>query len=215
MGEHDVEILVVDDGSTDGSAHHLAHLNLPMIRVLTHPQRLGSGVARSLGTRSSRGSYIAWIDGDGTYDPEDIYSLHRLLVDNHGDQIIGVRSCDHGRLRWLRWNVKRALCILVTVLWRTKIPDLNSGLRVFRREAAEAVLPDLPSGFSCTSTATLSALNRRHAVSFAPIRYYARKDGCPSKFNPITDGWRLLRVIMRMLFTSRKNSATRKTSDAG
>lgn len=208
-----IELVIVNDGSTDDSARRIEHIQFHRLRILHNPVRKGCGSARRLGTAQAAGHYVAWIDADGTYDPEDLLRLARELEVADADQIIGVRSCDHGRLRILRWTVKRALCVLVSVLWRRSIPDLNCALRVFRRTSAAEFLPDLPDGFSCSSTATLSALNRRHRLLFSPITYSPRCAGSASKFHPLFDGWRLLRVIARMLVTARKTTAACRTGD--
>jgi polyisoprenyl-phosphate glycosyltransferase len=188
------EVIIVDDGSNAETKRALA--NLPVgFRVITLAARRGSGAARRLASDQARGLLCAWIDGDSTYDPEDLVLLASRI--GKADQVIGCRRTDHGGCLWLRYLIKRLLCALVSAIWMTRIPDLNSGLRVFRREAMRRWLYEVPAGFSCTSTATLAALNRDQRVGFIPISYRPRPSRTRSKFHPIYDTGRLLRVIAR------------------
>jgi len=191
-GQH--EVIVVDDGSTDGSAQRVG-VATPHVKILSHPERKGSGAARKIGSRRAAGEIVVWVDGDGTYAPKDVIHLAQLAV--RCDQVIGVRSVDFGRWRGLRLGVKRATAKLAGCLWRTPIPDLNSGLRAMRRDRLRVWLEKLPDGFSCATTATLAALNHRQRVRFAPIAYHPRDGQSPSKFHPCWDTLRLWRAVGR------------------
>jgi len=185
------EVIVVDDGSGDGSAAGLADARTIVLR---NDAGTGSGAARRQGCRIARGRYWAWIDADGTYAATDLLRLWRRR--GSADQIVGHRRGDHGRLRWLRLWVKRGICLVASWAWRSAIHDLNSGLRLVSRASATTWLCELPDGFSCTSTATLAALNRLQRVRFVPIAY-RRRQVAPSKFQPWRDGWRLMAVVVR------------------
>ena len=102
---------------------------------------------------------MAWTDADGTYCPADLLALVEELSAGGAEQVIGARPGDHGRFARTKYFIKRATAQAVGRLWGVNIPDLNSGLRVFRRAALLAWVNQLPNGFSCTSTATLAALN--------------------------------------------------------
>jgi glycosyltransferase involved in cell wall biosynthesis len=192
------EVIVVDDASTDNTSLVCTE-HLSWVRVIRHETRRGSGAARKTGIAAARGNRIAWIDGDGTYDPLSLLILLNQM--GSSEQVVGARSTDHGSLKWPRLAVKHVSFLVASALWGRWIPDLNSGLRVFRRESLLAWADELPDGFSCTSTATLAALNRHQRVAFVPIPYRARACDTPSKFHPITDTFRLWRVI----FTQRLN----------
>lgn len=187
------EILVVDDGSTDEIA---ATAQSAGVKLLHHAQRGGSGAARKTGSRAAAGEWIAWLDGDGTYPPEALVALLHAL--STADQVIGARSTDYGRLRWLRLLVKGRTAKIASWFWRTQIPDLNSGLRVFWREQVMAWIDELPDGFSCTTTATLAALNHGQKIVFVPIDYRPRTAQTHSKFHPVWDTLRLWRTLGRM-----------------
>jgi glycosyltransferase involved in cell wall biosynthesis len=188
------EVIVVDDGSTDCTLSACAE-DLSWVRVIRHETRRGLGSAFKTGIAAARGDRIAWIDGDGTYDPRSLVMLLNQM--ESFDQVVGARSTDYGRFKWPRLVVKRASYLVASALWGRWIPDLNSGLRVFRRESLLAWAGELPDGFSCSTTATLAALNRRQRVAFVPIPYHARACNVPSKFRPVVDTFRLWRVIFR------------------
>jgi glycosyltransferase involved in cell wall biosynthesis len=201
------ELIVVDDASTDTTPAVLAQCEIPFVLVRHNEQR-GSGASRKTGSRQAQGELCAWIDGDGTYGVEDLLALVTHI--EGCDQVIGARGTEFGRLSWLRWVVKRMSAMVAAVLWARAIPDLNSGLRVFRRECLTAWLEELPDGFSCTSTATLAALNHGQRICFHPIAYHPRPAGTRSKFHPITDTWRLWMTIGRLWCRRRRNFSRNK-----
>lgn len=202
-----VEILaLIDSRSTDKSAQVLEDYAeglarrgecSPVLRIISlSPPRCGSGAARAIGSREAQGKLIGWMDADGTYCARDL----RCLADTIGtaDQVVGVRSCDFGPAGRLRFFVKSVITKIVALLWRrSDLIDLNSGLRVFKRRALLDWLNELPEGFSCTTTATLAALNHGQMVRFCGISYFARGVGTRSKFHPLLDTARLLRVVWR------------------
>jgi glycosyltransferase involved in cell wall biosynthesis len=187
------EILVVDDGSTDEIS---ATAQAAGVKILRHAQRGGSGAARKTGSRAATGELVAWLDGDGTYPLQSLMVALQTMGD--ADQVVGARSTDYGQLRGLRLLVKGCAARVASRLWRTPIPDLNSGLRVFRRESLLLWVDELPNGFSCTSTATLAALNHGQKVVFVPIDYRPRTAQTHSKFHPVWDTLRLWRTLWRM-----------------
>ncbi len=194
-GYTDFELLVVDDASTDRSAHVVQVFEGAPLRWISHEKRMGSGAARRTGSRAALGDYVGWIDADQTYPAAALPAMFEQL--RHCDQVIGSRRVERGHTPRLRAMVKSVTAATAGVLWRTRIPDLNSGLRVFRRTALLEWIDELPDGFSCTTTATLAALNRGQAVAFHPIDYRARPIGSHSKFHPLIDTWKLWKVVFR------------------
>jgi polyisoprenyl-phosphate glycosyltransferase len=183
----------VDDGSTDGSAESLARID--GITLLRFAANRGAGSARKLGTRAARGRVVVWTDVDMSYPNDEIPRLVKEL-DGY-DQVVGARTSEQGTARFLRGPAKWLMCRLASFLTETRIPDLNSGLRVFRRDVAAQFLHLLPTGFSCVTTLTMSFLANGYSVRFVPIDYFPRAGR--SKFRWWGDSRRYLLQVVRMV----------------
>jgi glycosyltransferase involved in cell wall biosynthesis len=186
------ELIVVDDGSTDGSGEHLDTVH--GIRLLRFRENRGSGSARRAGTQAACGQIVVWTDVDMTYPNADI---PRLIDELEGyDQVVGVRNSEQGTTKAIRVPAKWLIRKLASFLARKKIPDLNSGFRAFRTDVARQYLNQLPSGFSCVSTITLTFLANGYSVKYVPIEY-ARRAG-KSKFHWRKDTARYAAQVVRM-----------------
>jgi len=188
------EIVVVDDGSDDGSGEALEKLD--GIRLLRFARNRGSGSARKAGTLAARGRVVVWTDCDLTYPNEDIPRLIDALDEGY-DQVVGARTSEQGTLRALRVPAKWLIRRLASYLTDTKIPDLNSGLRVFRRDVALQFLYLLPAGFSCVTTITMTFLANGYSVRYLPIDYFPRAG--KSKFHWWADTRRYVLQVVRMV----------------
>ena len=188
------ELICVDDGSTDGTRALLEAT--PGIRRILLPRNQGSGTARRIGTQQARGRVVVWTDADMTYPNERIPELVAEL-DQTWDQVVGARRSEAGTYKLARVPAKWAIRKLASFLTNTDIPDLNSGLRAFKRAVAEPYLRLLPSGFSCVTTITLAFLSNGHPVKYVPIDYFKRAGR--SKFHPLTDAYNYIIQVLRMV----------------
>jgi glycosyltransferase involved in cell wall biosynthesis len=186
------EILVVDDGSTDGSGDELQAMD--GIELLRFAQNRGSGSARKAGTRAARGSVVVWTDADMTYPNDRIPELVKELEGY--DQVVGARTSEQGTVKLLRVPAKWSIRRLASYLVEQPIPDLNSGLRAFRADVARQFLHQLPPGFSCVTTLTMCFMANGYSVKYVPIEYSPRAGR--SKFHWWTDTRRYVVQVIRM-----------------
>jgi glycosyltransferase involved in cell wall biosynthesis len=184
------EVLVVDDGSTDGTGEIVEQSGF---RVIRHQVNRGYGASLKSGIRAARAPWIVITDADGTYPNERIPDLVAGLEENH--MVVGARTGRNVRIPVVRRPAKWALGSLANYLSETRIPDLNSGLRAFRREEALRFFDILPSGFSFTTTITLAMHVNDLFVRYVPIDYHARKGR--SKIRPLHDTLGFFSLIVR------------------
>lgn len=189
------EIIVVDDGSTDTTARIV--MENEGVQLIRHKINQGSGAARKTGTLAARGEFVVWSDVDLSYPNQRIPDLVNHLLHTEADQVVGARDSERGTMKMLRVPAKYFIRKLACFLTGTHIPDLNSGLRVFRREVALRYIDLLPKGFSCVTTITLAFLCNGLRVEYLPIRYGKRAG--QSKFHPIKDTYRYITQLARMI----------------
>jgi len=186
------EILVVDDESTDDTVKKASEKEC---RIVRRPVRQGSGASRKTGIINAKGEIIVMLDADGTYTAADIPRLLEHFPDY--DQVNGARTSEKGTLRWLRtpakWLIRQFACYLTG----TKIPDLNTGLKAFKKDVMMKYLWVLPNGFSCVTTITLAFLVNGYRVKYIPSAYHKRIG--VSKFHPIKDAANYIQTIVRMV----------------
>ena len=187
------EILVVDDGSTDATGTILDSISLPGCRVIHNPVNMGYGYSIKKGFRAALHPWILLIDGDGSYPAEAIPGILAELP--HADMVVGARPGGGAGPSLGRRAGKGLIRSLARVLVRHPIPDLNSGLRVIRKELMERYFRMLPDGFSLTSTITLALLMNAYRVEYVPIPYHPRVG--VSKIRPIRDTLLFLQLIVR------------------
>ena len=187
------EIIVVNDGSTDGTSQTAARHD--GVRVIDIERNIGYGAAIKYGLKASSHELIAITDADGTYPPEALPALVNAMEDC--DMVVGARTGDKVAMPLLRRPAKWVLTGLANYLASTKIPDLNSGMRVMRKSALVRFLNILPQGFSFTTTITLAMLSNDYLVRFSPINYHRRMG--KSKIRPFADTLGFLSTIIRTI----------------
>jgi glycosyltransferase involved in cell wall biosynthesis len=193
------ELVCVNDASTDDTLARLyeAAPRFPKMEVVNFHRNSGSGTVRRIGTQRARGEIVVWTDADMTYPNERIPELVQILEkDMTIDQVVGARTSEQGTYKLLRVPAKWFIRKFAERLTGAKIPDLNSGLRAFRREESLPYLRLLPPGFSCVTTITMSFLANNHELYFLPIDYYKRAG--KSKFKFGKDAYRYILQVLRM-----------------
>lgn len=187
------ELVVIDDGSTDRTAEIAEDFGAVVLR---HAQNKGPGGARMTGVRYAKGEIVIMTDADGTYPNQDMPGLIEE-VRNGYDMAVGARIGEKGTLRWLRTPAKTFIRQLASFMVGYPIPDLNSGMRAFRREVCLKFLGILPNTHSWVSTITLAMLANGYRVTYIPVEYFPRIG--KSSFHPIRDSYNYLSLVFRTL----------------
>ncbi|MFQ5760665.1 MAG: glycosyltransferase family 2 protein [Acidiferrobacterales bacterium] len=189
------EIIVVNDGSTDGSRRILERLGekYPDVRVLAHERNRGYGAALKTGIRQARAELIAITDADGTYPSDRIPEL--VATCENYDMVVGARVADDVQYSRVRALPKFFLKKWMSWVAGQNIPDINSGMRVFRKSVVESFIGILPDSFSFTVTITLAMLTNYRPTLFVPISYSERVGN--SKIKPVSDTLRFIMLILR------------------
>ncbi len=190
-----VEVIVVDDGSPDKTADAVQPYVDDVIRLVRHPKNRGYGASLKTGIHHARYRWIVITDADGTYPNEDIPKL--VALRDEFEMVVGSRTGAVRNIPWLRRPPKWVLNKLASYLSQRDIPDLNSGLRLMRRDVVERFTRILPDGFSFTTTITLAMLSCGYAVKYMPIDYHKREG--TSKIRPIHDTLNFLKLIIRTI----------------
>jgi glycosyltransferase involved in cell wall biosynthesis len=193
-----VELLVVDDGSSDGTPAVLEELaaRLPRLRVIRHRRNKGYGAALKTGFAAARHEIVVITDADGTYPLERVAELIEK-VDEGAEMAVGARRGGEVHIPLVRRPAKAALRVLASFLAGETIPDLNSGLRAIRRGLVQRYRPILPDGFSFTTTITLAALTNHDLVEWVDVDYKKREGR--SKIRPIRDTLGFAGLIVRTI----------------
>ncbi len=187
----DAEIIVVNDGSTDATVSRLKDMH--GIKVINHPYNKGYGASLKSGIQAAKNDWILIIDADKTYDAKDIPRLIEHIPEF--DMVVGARTGKSVKVPLARKPAKMMLTLVAQLVAGRKIPDLNSGLRVFRKEIVEKHYPIFPSGFSFTTTITLVCLTNEYTVKYIEIDYHKREG--KSTIHPIKDFLGFMQLIFR------------------
>jgi glycosyltransferase involved in cell wall biosynthesis len=188
----DAEILVVDDGSEDGTAKVAAEAGA---RVLSLPYSMGNGAAVKAGARAAQGEILVFMDADGQHSPEDVQRLLDALGNGNVEMVVGARdNASHpGAPRLIANAFYNRLASWIT---GHRILDLTSGFRAVYADKFREFLHLLPNGFSYPTTITMSFLRAGYPVVYVPIRAAGRIG--KSHIRPLRDGVRFLLIIFRI-----------------
>lgn len=190
------EVIVVDDGSVDGSTHNLQTLiGAPGLRLIRNGENRGYGYSLKRAVSEARHELVAIIDADGTYPIDRLPELIEAM--SNADMVVGSRTGGSVHIPMQRRPAKWFLRRLAQYLAGRKIPDLNSGMRVMKRSLVRKFVRLLPDGFSFTTTITLAMITHGHEVRYIPINY-AQRVG-KSSIRPIRDTLNFFSLIVRTI----------------
>jgi glycosyltransferase involved in cell wall biosynthesis len=188
----DAEVIVVDDGSTDGTVKVCEEAG---VTVISHPYSKGNGAAIKTGARAASGEYLVFMDGDGQHDPEDIQKLLYKLDEGY-DLVVGARSGLSSQASLARWSANTVYNKLASWMVNRRIDDLTSGFRGVNRQKFLSFLYLLPNGFSYPTTSTMAFFRAGYNVGFVPISV-AKRVGA-SHINLVRDGVRFFLIIFKI-----------------
>lgn len=187
-----IEVIVVDDGSTDTTAQVAAAI--PSVKLIRHAVNRGYGAALKTGFASAGGDYLAFLDADATNPPEALRDLVRVLIEQRADVVVGARISDpDGGMPKVRALGNWLFARLLSWVMETRVTDCASGIRVFRR----AVLPDvleLPDGFNFIVAMSTVTMQKGLRVVEVPTPYFSRVGH--SKLRVLADGLAFLGSIV-------------------
>jgi len=182
------EIIAVDDASSDKTYEKIKRVK--GVRVVRHPYNKGYGASLKTGARESKGKYVLFIDGDGEHDPKYIPKLirHRKTY----DMVVGARQF---RSSVPRAIAKKIITAFANYVSEVKIPDLNCGFRLVKRDILMEYLDSLPNRFSFTSTITMIFIKSGYSIKYIPVNVLKRSG--KSKINPVKDFINFLVLVMK------------------
>ncbi len=189
----DFEIIAVNDGSTDNTLKILKSIN--GIKILDIPYNIGYGASIKRGMSHAKGEWITITDADGTYPIEKIPALLEDIP--YYDMVVGSRTGKNVSIPFFRRPAKWIIGKLANFMIGRKIPDINSGLRVFDKAKAMEFMTLYPSGFSFTTTITLAFMTKDYTVKYIPIDYFKRKG--KSTIRPLRDFVGFITLIFRII----------------
>lgn len=187
---HSHELIVVDDGSSDGTGDAA---EAEGARVIRHPVNIGNGAAIKTGIRSARGETLVLFDGDGQHAPEDIPRL--LEKAKTFDLVVGARTAA-SKTAFHRKIAQSVYNLCASYVCGMKIEDLISGFRVIKAPLAKSLVGLLPNTFSSPTTMTLATIRGGYSLAYVPITAASRTG--KSKIKLIRDGVRFLLIIMKI-----------------
>lgn len=188
----DAEIIVVDDGSGDGTSDLCESAG---VRVVRHPLSRGNGAAIKTGVRAASGEVIVFMDADGQHRPEDALRLLERMREGY-DMVVGARTSARSQAGMHRAVANRFYNNFATWMTGQEVKDLTSGFRVVKAELFKRYLYLLPNGFSYPTTCTMAFFRAGYSVAYEPIEVDKRVG--KSHIRLLKDGVRFLLIIFKI-----------------
>ncbi|PLX25333.1 glycosyltransferase family 2 protein [Candidatus Parcubacteria bacterium] len=190
---HTFEVIVVNDHSKDKTLEILQRYD--NIKLISNPYNLGYGASLKRGIREAKGGWIFITDADGTYPVEKLPEFLPYMKDY--DMVIGSRTTEKSEIPLMRRPAKKFLNKFASWLVSFDIPDLNSGMRMFKRDMCLEFWNLYPQRFSFTSTITMAFIKNNYLVKYFPIDYHERVG--QSSIRPL-DFFNFLALVFRIAF---------------
>lgn len=187
------ELIVINDGSTDDTLEKLQQTDTVLIH---HPHNIGYGQSLKDGIRAAKHDVIVILDADGTY-PTDYIPILLKEYQNGFDMVVGARTGKHYKGSFIKTPLRRILRFIVEFSAERKIPDINSGLRVFSKQKVLPMLSRLCNTFSFTTSMTLGFMLSGFFVKYIDIPYYQRHG--KTKVKLLKDSLRTLQYILQAI----------------
>jgi glycosyltransferase involved in cell wall biosynthesis len=197
------EILVVDDGSTDGTADTLRQVEGSDVRVIRHPENRGKGAAVQTGIAAACGTYTLIVDADLELDPDDIQTLLPPMRLAGVDAVFGVRAFPRGSARKLRYLLgNRGVTTAANVLFGASLSDVMTGYKLLPTELFRR-LPLTQNGFAIEAEIAARLLQAKAHVHQVTVAYSPRARKAGKKLT-MTDGFRVLSTLVRCRLDGRR-----------
>ena len=190
----DYELIVVNDGSIDMTKEVLKEI--ANIKLLEHSKNKGYGASIKNGIKNSKYDFVAITDADGTYPNERLIEFYQIIKNDKLDMVVGSRTGSNVNIPLIRKPAKWFIGKLANYIVDEKIPDINSGLRIFKKSSFLPFMKIIPDGFSLTTTITLGMLSSGYLVRYFDIDYFKRSG--KSKIKPVRDTLNFINLILRI-----------------
>jgi glycosyltransferase involved in cell wall biosynthesis len=194
-----LEVVVVDDGSTDGTDKVLAALQDSTVRIVTHPANRGKGAAVRTGLETARGELVLIQDADLEYDPDDWPKLLEPVMKGKARVVYGSRFTGERRaMRPAQWVGNRLITLTANVLYRSTLSDMETGYKLFDRTVLDGITIE-SDGFDFEPEITAKVLRRKVKIYEVPVSYTGRDPSEGIKFE-WRDGVHALTALIRYRF---------------
>lgn len=199
----DIELIIVDDGSTDGTSEQLFAREWPdNVRLYKHDRNMGKGAAVRTALEHARGELSAIMDADLEYDPEDLRALLPPLHDGLSNAVFGVRAFDGYTSHSFMYVMgNKGVTLAANILFNVYLRDLMTCHKMIRTDVFRS-LPLQARGFDIEPEIAARLLQRGEQIFEVPVHYKARTSDAGKKLTS-ADGFRVLRTLLRCRLSAR------------